>query len=547
MSAGVWAPGILTRPINPQRLKVAKEYVMQSRIVWLLFVSAVSVSAAASGVRVVVHSPGASACAILSSPVQFTATASSANPITGFVVYANNQSVHRTYTSSLNARLVLGAGTYTVYVRAWDSTGAYGSSPAFSITVAGGVQLTVLSPTVGAAALGSPVQFTAFASSANPITGFSVYANDQSVYRTSSSSLNAGVGLSSGTYSVYVRAWDSSGTYGTSPPFLITVGPPGSVQVTVHFPVAHTTLVSPLRFVATTTSAHPVTRFAVYANNQPIYQANGSSLNANVVLAPGSYSMFVRAWDSTGTSGTSASFPVTVITNTVPTPPFGGTVYQAIEDSSSGWGSCGTVCCAGGASDAWSWPMYQFQTAPSLDGASAEFVITGPAYADSLHWYKVAAQNWATNYLWDSWAYLDSLSSTAQALEFDAFAVIPIGGVNRKFMFGSQCNYAAGFWDGWMENTSNGGTWIPTNIPCKKLSTNSWHHLLWYLKRVGTTLDQLQYVSLTVDGVTYNVNMLEPSQVTSWNPVLGVQYQQDIGGSGTGFREWIDKVKLTIW
>ena len=257
--------------------------------------------------------------------------------------------------------------------------------------------------------------------------------------------------------------------------------------------------------------------------------------------------MFVRAWDSTGASGTSGSFPITVATNTVPTPPPGAAVYQAIQDSSSGWGSCGTVCCAGGASDAWSWPMYQFQAAPSLDGASAEFAITGPAYADALHWYKVAAQNWATNYLWDSWTYLDSSSFTAQAVEFDVFTVIPIAGINRKFMFGSQCNYAAGVWDGWMENPSGGGTWIPTNIPCTKLSPNSWHHLLWYFKRVGSTFDQLQYVSLTVDGVTYNVNMLEPSQVTSWNQVLGIQYQQDIGRSGTGFRQWVDKVKLSIW
>jgi len=478
--------------------------------------------------------------------VQFTATASGANPITGFVVYANNRNVSQTYTSTLNVRVVLSAGNYTVYVRAWDSTGAYGTSPSFSITVGGGVHLTVLSPTVGAA-LGSPVQFTAFASSNNSITSIIVYANNQIVATTYSSSLNASVSLSTGTYSIYVRAGDSSGAYGTSPPFLITVGPPGSVQVTVHSPVARTTLVSPMRFAATATSAHPITRFVVYANNGKIYQASGSSLNANVALPVGTYNMFVQAWDSTGASGTSATFPVTVSTNTVPTPPSGAVVYQGIQDSSSGWGSCGTVCCAGGASDAWSWPMYQFQTTPSLDGASAEFVITGPAYSDALHWYKVAAQNWATNYLWDSWTYLDNTSLSAQAIEFDAFTVVPIGGVNRKFMFGSQCNYAAGVWDGWMENTSGGGTWLPTNIPCTKLSTNSWHHLLWYVKRVGTTLDQVQYVSLTVDGVTYNVNMLQPSQATSWNQAVGVQYQQDIGPSATGFHQWIDKVKLAVW
>ena len=102
---------------------------MQSPIVSLLLVGVVTVSVAASGVQVTVHSPSASACAILSSPVQFTATATSSNPITGFVVYANNQNVYRNYSSSLNAVVVLSPGTYNVYIRAWDSTGAYGTSP----------------------------------------------------------------------------------------------------------------------------------------------------------------------------------------------------------------------------------------------------------------------------------------------------------------------------------------------------------------------------------------------------------------------------------
>jgi hypothetical protein len=191
--------------------------------------------------------------------------------------------------------------------------------------------------------------------------------------------------------------------------------------------------------------------------------------------------------------------------------------------------------------------MYQFQTTPSLSGTSTEFSLTGPSYADALHWKKLAAQNWATNYLWDSWTYVDDGSVSAQALEFDTFMVVPIGGVNRKFMFGSQCNYATRVWEGWAENTSGGGIWVSTSISCPGVSPNVWHHVVWYMKRVGATLDQLQYVSLTVDGTTYNVNMLQASQATSWDQVLGVQYQQDLGSSGTAFNQWIDNVTLTVW
>src|SRR5919197_1292883 len=87
------------------------------------------------------------------------------------------------------------------------------------------VQVAVQSPTAGGS-VGSPVQFTATASSSNPITGFVVYANNQNVYQTNGSALNASVALPDGTYSVLIGAWDSSGAYGTSPAFPITVGTP---------------------------------------------------------------------------------------------------------------------------------------------------------------------------------------------------------------------------------------------------------------------------------------------------------------------------------
>ena len=83
------------------------------------------------------HSPSANTCGVLNSPVRFTATATSDHPITGFVVYVNDQNVYLTNNSSLDAAVALPAGTYSVYIRAWDSTGAYETSSTFSITVSG--------------------------------------------------------------------------------------------------------------------------------------------------------------------------------------------------------------------------------------------------------------------------------------------------------------------------------------------------------------------------------------------------------------------------
>ena len=98
---------------------------------------------------------------------------------------------------------------------------------------AGGSSLRVAEQSpISGATVSSPVQFAATASSANPITSFAVYANDQNVYQTNSSSLNASVALSAGTYSVYVQAWDSTGAYGTSAPSSITVSTTASTTTT---------------------------------------------------------------------------------------------------------------------------------------------------------------------------------------------------------------------------------------------------------------------------------------------------------------------------
>jgi hypothetical protein len=158
------------------------------------------------------------------------------------------------------------------------------------------------------------VQFTATAISAYPITKFVVYANKQNVYQANSSTLNASVALRSGTYSIFVRAWDSSGAYGTSPSFWISVvqSATTAVQVTVQSPAAGATLSSPLQFTATASSSNPITGFVVYANNQNVYQTNGSTLNASVALPDGTYSVLIGAWDSSGAYGTSPAFPITV-------------------------------------------------------------------------------------------------------------------------------------------------------------------------------------------------------------------------------------------
>jgi hypothetical protein len=213
-------------------------------------------------------------------------------------------------------------------------------------------------------------------------------------------------------------------------------------------------------------------------------------------------------------------------------------VFSNINNSLSGWGSC--TSCAGGENDAGAYWMAQFQSSPARDGSSTEFYVSATEpYSNVLFWNKLGPENWATHLTWDFWVYLDSASLGAQNLEYDMFQFV--GGV--EYMFGTQCSYAAGYWDVWNQAT---GHWVQTSLPCQHFTPGVWHHIVWRVHR--TTNQQMQFDSLTLDGKTHTLNLVEPSGPlpAGWAETVGVQWQLDTASQPTAFSEWIDNVKLTL-
>jgi hypothetical protein len=203
-----------------------------------------------------------------------------------------------------------------------------------------------------------------------------------------------------------------------------------------------------------------------------------------------------------------------------------------------GWASCGTASCAGGSGKSTFW-MAQNQTTPSLSGSSMEVFNSG-SNANALWWMHLGADNSVSNFLWDFYVQLDSAStSAAQTLEFDAFQFV--GGYN--YMIGSQCAYAAGVWDVWDELNNK---WVHTTVPCKPLAPNVWHHIQWYVQRVPNT-HTYHYVTLVVDGTPYTIDKTYSAKKNGWSDNLGVQYQLDVNGTGSGYHAWIDQSTFTVW
>jgi hypothetical protein len=116
--------------------------------------------------------------------------------------------------TSINASIPMALGAQTVIVRAWDTSGAY-ASQTLTLTV-GSVPAVAVSAPLPGANVTSPISVQASATpSSGKITGWHIYLDGVSVYQMGvAKQINAHIPASTGTHTLIVRAWDSSGAYG---------------------------------------------------------------------------------------------------------------------------------------------------------------------------------------------------------------------------------------------------------------------------------------------------------------------------------------------
>ena len=237
--------------------------------------------------------------------------------------------------------------------------------------------------------------------------------------------------------------------------------------VTVSSPAAGSTSGSPVHFVASATSANPVTAMRIYVDNVSVYLVSASKLDTLVTMSAGSHFVVVQAWDSTGavfkaplslTVSGSSPTPTPTPVAALPAPPSTAVIKSNI-DQMTGWASC-TVCAgANAAGPVATYSMVENQASPSEDGASAKFSISGTTpYSDALWWKQLGGADFATHLKYDVDFYITN-PGVSQALEFDNNQS---NGVH-KFIYGTQCNIKGGHWDVW---GNAAGNWISTGIAC---------------------------------------------------------------------------------
>jgi hypothetical protein len=310
--------------------------------------------------------------------------------------------------------------------------------------------------------------------------------------------------------------------------------------VTVSSPAQGATSGSPVHFVASATSSHPIISMRIYVDSASVFVTSAGSLNTNVALSGGKHTFVVQAWDSAGVILKSAAETINV-SGTTPTPtPTGSVPGSAIVKSSiqrmTGWASCTTCAGIGGAGPSASYGYQQFLSSPSLSGGAMRFSISGRTpYSDALWWKQLGGNNGSTHFVYDLDFYITT-PQLAQALEFD----VNQSNQAHKFIFGTECSIGRKEWDVW--DTAN-ARWIHTGVACPTPAAYKWHHLTWEFYRDSAAT---HFVSVTMDGVKHYINRAYGVRGSGVSEV-NVAFQMDGDYAMHAYSTWLDNVTLRYW
>jgi major membrane immunogen (membrane-anchored lipoprotein) len=497
----------------------------------------------------------------VSTTVQYVASASSSCSagVSAVGIYtAPGVLVYTASGSSLNTELTLNPGTYQTTVQEWDNCGGSSSTPV-TIYVGGSESSSVVVTTpTNNANVPTQVQYVASSTTgcSKGVSAMGIYTSPGVLaHQSSGASLNTTLTLNPGTYNTVVQEWDNCGGSASTPVTVQVSGSSSSSKVTVTEPLNNSTVSTTVQYVASATSACSagVASMGIYtAPGKLAYTVQGSELNTQLTLSPGTYSTTVEEWDKCGGAATT---PVTIIVG-------GGNgtsgTFANLHQQTSGWTGYALLppaynicssCVPSGPDTTWS--MTGKISSPSRSGNATRMNIGGDTVYSDVLWNNHLIGDFSSqgmpdynhsivpnvhNFTYDVWFYIESLSSS-QALEFDINQFVN----GYSYIWGHECRIDGGNeWDIWDDP---GQKWHPTGIGCHPLE-NSWNHLVLQVQR--TSDNHLLFQSITLNGVTNTLNYYESPTASTWYGIT-INYQQDGDSKQAPYSVWLDELNFSYW
>jgi len=376
------------------------------------------------------------------------------------------------------------------------------------------------------------------------VASMGVYIDNELVKVVDGNELNTGISLPLGNHHTVVQEWDYCGG-STYTPIAVNVVNQSGVYVTS--PLPNSTVDSLVNYTATATStcSKGVASMGVYVNNKLIYTVPGAKLNTSLELSAGEQQTAVEEWDNCG-GATFSTVNLTV-----------GQIGDKFSNLQAGkgwesWGQLPPVYVDCSPCSGLNWSMAQKIQAPSLSGTATQFNTSGTTPYGVVLWYNPVIGQYSTqglpdeghslipslhNFTYDTDLYIDNLAVT-QVLEFDVAMYMDGTGM----FFGTQCEHlGSGGWDV-LDNVTQ--HWASAGVPCTLV--NGWNHLTLKFQRGSG--NQLIYQSITLNGVTYNINKTYAAfeVPTSWYGIT-VNYQMDGNSKQSANTTYLDNLSLTYW
>jgi hypothetical protein len=205
----------------------------------------------------------------------------------------------RTGTVDLSA-LPLGSGARTLYVEAVGKPSILNHLSNGVAYTAGTRLVTITSPPAGSLQL-SPVQVDASATSPDPVTLLQIYLDGTKAYEVHTDTLSYALPVAPGAgHRLTVQAYDATGTFKTTEFIDVCALSATSPSVTICTPADAATVASPVRVLAGTTSARPVTLVQIYLDGAKTYEVHAARLDHLQPMSSGAHRLTVQAYDDLG-------------------------------------------------------------------------------------------------------------------------------------------------------------------------------------------------------------------------------------------------------
>lgn len=409
---------------------------------------------------------------------------------------------------------------------------------------------TVSSPANGATVT-SPFNLSASASSCSSAAiaamGFSL-DNSPNTTIVNGSSINTSVSASTGAHTVHVKSWGQGGascvtdvsvTVSGTAPAAATSG-----EISVGSPSAGATVYSPFTIGASASTCGGNSTAAMgysFDSSTSTTIVNGDWINTQASAGNGAHTLHIKAWGSGGGScDTDVAINVIAPANAAVVP--SSAISVANIDNLTNWVETNDSA-AQGSSNGSTWLV----ATPSRSGSAREFVTNFWNNGNERYYVQFGDDTSSTNFLYDTWVYIQSPSTSLANLEMDMNQTMPNG---QTAIFGFQCDGWNGTWD----YTKNAGTpqvpidvWVKSNQSCnpRSWSTNTWHHVQVAYSRDNS--GNIDYQTVWLDDVPQSINATVNSAFAlGWAPSLLTNFQVD--GIATGQTTvYMDNLTIYRW